>query len=1241
MPPFQSCPPPPRRKGSAVAGAALLTLALSACGGGGGGAGGAEQGRPPPTTTRMPDRGPGGAEPSPTDPDPAPDPAPGPGGGAQPSTPAPDAGDGSGDNAGNGMRQPPPAPPPPAAPTDVRVLSGRGGLTVTWSEVMGASRYRVQWKSGDETYESSREAVIEERYGVSGIDYGYFHEPLVGQDDREFTFRVFAVPADGGAPQPSADASGALAKRLAGISVQAVVDGLQVSWSPAPGAGRYWVQWKSGSERYSLSRRAFVTGTSHTISGLTPNRPYTVRVVNEATGGENLPSSDAAGTPTSPNAAAAPAGVAAEAVANGLRVSWSAARNAASYKVQWKSGSEAYGSSREADVTAGTSHTITGLEAFKRYQVRVLTVPTDPGDNLPSGDVEGRPTYAVPAGAPAGVGATAAVQALNVSWTAAAGAASYKVQWRTGEQAYDDDDREVSVTGTSHTITGLVAGRPYSFRVVAVPSGGAELPSAERAVIPTPPSHAAVATVRAWTSPPSGSRYPAETLQPSNPGSKDSWLNEEYSTGHHLEHINAAAGYAARDITMGEPGGGGRTIAIVDDTLDVDTATNTGHPDLQGAISLNGHSAGIAHGTRVAGVAAARRNGVGMHGVAFNANIVGFTQAGGGGEIGAILASAAGRPQEVGGRTADDSPAGSSHIVNLSLNVTSHAESFTKGMKILAAAGRIIVGGTGNRGRSEPEGLQASLAADDGIAGNAIAVGATSNLGRRRALFSSACGAVKRYCMFAVGNEVRTTDGRYGFSTPSGYATVAGTSYAAPMVAGAAAAVWAAFPNKNGAQVVERLLTTARQIDAANGDYDPITGLSDIYGHGMLDLGAAMNPVGFTSSVLPGGRLVPTRQSFVDLPPGLRLRPSSALAGSVVYDTQGFPFLHDLNPAFRERRERRDATHAMEEFLASLGGARTEARLGEDIAVEFAATAEDPHRDLRDEDGELGAYRLRARTAPGLWLTLGRGFGAAGASGDFVARRLARTPLHDGFAAGPFAALAGSGAELGAVWDLDPRTRLDFAGKDSSGYFGGGRARLASFGAARRVGDALTLGARFGLLRERGSLLGARGGGAFGGFADAATDFLELSAERRFGNLTLFGGASRGWTRAAAGGAGTLVAGWSGLRGEAFAFGGEWLDLWRRSDRLTLAASSPFRARGAALQVDVPDREPADGVVAYTRHRVSLTPRGRELRLQLAYEAEAAPGAALAVGGYLRLEPEHDPAASAEFGAAAKLRLAF
>lgn len=77
------------------------------------------------------------------------------------------------------------------------------------------------------------------------------------------------------------------------------------------------------------------------------------------------------------------------------------------------------------------------------------------------------------------------------------------------------------------------------------------------------------------------------------------------------------------------------------------------------------------------------------------------------------------------------------------------------------------------------------------------------------------------------------------------------------------------------------------------------------------------------------------------------------------------------------------------------------------------------------------------------------------------------------------------------------------------------------------------------------------------------------------------------------------------------------------------------------MYVDVPDRELADGAPAYTRHRVDLSPRGRELRLQLAYEADAGPGVASTLGGFLRTSPDHDPQAAPEFGAAVKLRMDF
>ena len=769
------------------------------------------------------------------------------------------------------------------------------------------------------------------------------------------------------------------------------------------------------------------------------------------------------------------------------------------------------------------------------------------------------------------------------------------------------------------------------------------------------PSQPADGTVRAFpsevrrTSPaghprPATTVYRAETLEPPNPRIAGSWETAEYDAQPGLRLIRASTGYAAR--TTGEPGGGGKTIAIVDTKIPVDDGESVGHPDLQGVktVDVSGAVTDVDHGTRVAGVAAARRNGWGIHGVAYNANVVALSS----GDdtrrdFEAIMASVAGLTGSYGtaDRKWDSRPEASAHVANFSLRLQApmhDLEPVKRGMRLMAKAGRVIVAAAGNEGGVDPDSYPAIGVADEGVAGWAIAVGALDATGEAAAPWSHRCGKVGRWCLFAPGTDVNSTQGAY-YDTSRGHEPSEGTSLAAPHVTGAVAAVWAAFPNKTGAQIVERILSTARQVDAANGDYDPVTGLSPIYGRGALDLGAAMNPVGFTSLLTRGSGAVPVRRSFVTLPPVFRPRPAAALRDAVVYDTQAFPFLHDLNGAIRTRPARSTAT-TVEDFLSSPRRGRSSQRLGRRVRVEFAWPQ--PDGAARAPSGELRDYRFRVAATPALSFRLGRSSGDHGASEGLVARRLGRGPWQGGFAAAPFTELAGDGASFGVDWRRDEDTRLDFAGKAGSGYFGGGQARLASLGMTRRLGAGLTVSGRWGALRERGSVLGIRGSGAFGGDPGARTDFLDLGAERRTASgAAYFAGLGLGATKSAAPGPGSLVSGWSGGRGESFVLGGEWSGLWRGSDRLTVSASSPFRPRGAGMWVDVPDRELSDGVVAYTRHRVDLSPRGREVRLQAVYEAEAGPGAAATLGGFLRLDPDHDPEAAPEFGAAVKLRMEF
>ena len=67
---------------------------------------------------------------------------------------------------------------------------------------------------------------------------------------------------------------------------------------------------------------------------------------------------------------------------------------------------------------------------------------------------------------PAGTGS------LLVSWTAAAGAASYKIQWKTSAQQWDSTNRQTTSTTASKTLTGLTDGTQYTVRVLAANSGG-------------------------------------------------------------------------------------------------------------------------------------------------------------------------------------------------------------------------------------------------------------------------------------------------------------------------------------------------------------------------------------------------------------------------------------------------------------------------------------------------------------------------------------------------------------------------------------------------------------------------------------------------------------------------------------------------------------------------------------------------------------------------------------------------
>ena len=386
-----------------------------------------------------------------------------------------------------------PAATPPEQVTGIDLIPGNTQLTVSWTAVSDATGYRVQWRSGNETF---ADAAINHREAAVPFGTTTSHTITDLTNNTSYTVRVLATKTGASAGAPSVEVSGApgtmLLNRVMRAGLTPGNTQLTVKWTAVSDATGYKVQWRSGNETFADAaidhREATVssgTTTRHTITGLTNGTTYTVRVLATKTGASaGAPSVEVSGAP----AATPPGqvtGVGLTTSHTQLAVNWTAVSDATGYKVQWRSGNETFADAAIVPSGTMTRHTITGLTNGTSYTVRVLATKTGASAGAPSVEVSGTPT-ATPPGQVTGVGLTTSHTQLAVNWTAVSDATGYKVQWRSGNETFADaaiDHREATVssgTTTRYTITGLTNGTTYTVRVLATKTGpSAGAPSVE------------------------------------------------------------------------------------------------------------------------------------------------------------------------------------------------------------------------------------------------------------------------------------------------------------------------------------------------------------------------------------------------------------------------------------------------------------------------------------------------------------------------------------------------------------------------------------------------------------------------------------------------------------------------------------------------------------------------------------------------------------------------------------------
>jgi hypothetical protein len=470
-----------------------------------------------------------------------------------------------------------------------------------------------------------------------------------------------------------------------------------------------------------------------------------------------------------------------------------------------------------------------------------------------------------------------------------------------------------------------------------------------------------------------------------------------------------------------------------------------------------------------------------------------------------------------------------------------------------------------------------------------------------------------------------------------------GTSYSAPQISGAAALLAQAFPNLTGAQIVNLLLTSARDAGAAGTD--------TIYGRGILDIGRAFAPAGTTS--LAGTTMaVPlignggtTSAAMGDA----ALSPMSANA--VVLDSYGRAY--DINIA--------------EGISASAARLRLAPALvdqGRSVSISHGTT---------DLAFSISASNAGSVGLSPLLLSYGQQSQARILAGRVSAAIARDTRFSLGIrqaAAGQVAALQGnSGAAFLTATDARMEGGFErvpdqsFAMRHQLGRFGligsveAGHARVFERGGAallrhtdnrypyasvgvsldRKIGPAsFAFGANW--MREDATVLGARFAN-FIGQNGARSLFVDGRADvTLIGSWSLGASWRQGWTNANAGASLTAR---SSLQSNAFSLDLSGAHVLTRGDRIAFRIAQPLRVTRGGLALNVPVAyDYATLGTTFAVRQISLAPKGQEIASELVWGVPIY-GGHFSSNLFWRHEPGHFESAPDDVGIAFRLQFDF
>ena len=240
--------------------------------------------------------------------------------------------------------------------------------------------------------------------------------------------------------------------QVSGVTVIASNRSLSVSWTaPSGTVTGYTVQWKSGSGEYDTTNQATSTGTSYTISGLTNDTQYTLRVAAKNATGDGAWSADATGTPDTNVTLTAGA-----ATATSLKLTIT--NHSGTWYYKYTSPDDP----NNCTPVSSTTTVVTGLAANTSY---TYTAYSDSGCSTELATATAVKTLLAQV---TGVEVVPRDASLSVTWDRprpGSGSPNYEVQWKSGNQDWDSANRQNTAQNYFTQIPSLSNAVEYTVRV--------------------------------------------------------------------------------------------------------------------------------------------------------------------------------------------------------------------------------------------------------------------------------------------------------------------------------------------------------------------------------------------------------------------------------------------------------------------------------------------------------------------------------------------------------------------------------------------------------------------------------------------------------------------------------------------------------------------------------------------------------------------------------------------------------